>query len=223
MQKDKEVGRKEGGGWGRLTEPDHSRRTGIVINRHRGNNLCTRANATCPRTAIKQKIKEVGRKEGGAGEGSLSLTARDGQVSLPIVTTELICVYARKRTLASVSRENVVRETSSTCARKFPSPTKQKLFKSRLLVSADGRANQRRRASTSLMLRSLSTVPHKYHGFSKRENVYKIVGSIQTREPQAETATSHCGFLLLSPSPTLTPVPTAVESRPSPGYEPLAS
>ncbi|GFO03234.1 hypothetical protein PoB_002973900 [Plakobranchus ocellatus] len=164
-----------------------------------------------------QKDKEVGRKEGGGGDDSLSLTARDGQVSLPIATAELICMYVRKRTLASVSRENVVRETTSTCPRKFPSPTKQKLFRSRLLVSADGRANQRRRVSTSLMLRLLSTVPHKYHGFSKRKNVYKMVGSIQTREPQAETATSHYGFLLLSPSPTSTPVPAAVESRPSPG------
>ncbi|GFO11653.1 hypothetical protein PoB_003815800 [Plakobranchus ocellatus] len=120
-------------------------------------------------------------------------------------------------TLASVSRENGVRETTSTCARKFPSPTKQKIFRSRLLVGADGRATQRRRASTSLMLRSLSTVPHKYHGFSKRENFYKMVSSVQTREPQTETATSHYVFLLLSPSPSLTPVPAAVESRPSPG------
>ncbi|GFN85222.1 hypothetical protein PoB_001172800 [Plakobranchus ocellatus] len=123
----------------------------------------------------------------------------------------------RISTLVRVSRENVVREIKSTCARKFPSPTKQKLFRSRLLVSADGRANQRSRASTSLMLRSLSTVPHKYHGFSKRKDVYKMGGSLQTREPQAETATSHYGFLLLSPSPTLTPVHAAVESRPSPG------
>ncbi|GFN97400.1 hypothetical protein PoB_002390600 [Plakobranchus ocellatus] len=125
-----------------------------------------------------------------------------------------IVVYS---TLARVSRENVVRETTSTCARKFLSPTKQKLFRSRLLVSADVRANQRRSASTSLMLRSLSTVPHEYHGFSRRKNVYKMVGSIQTREPQAKTATSHYGFLLLSPSPTFTTVPAAVESRPSPG------
>ncbi|GFN96384.1 hypothetical protein PoB_002289000 [Plakobranchus ocellatus] len=125
-----------------------------------------------------------------------------------------IVVYS---TLASVSRENVVRETTSTCASEFLSPTKQKLFRSRLLVSADGRANQRRRASTTLMLRSLSTMPHRYHGFSKRKNFYKMVCSIQTREPQAETATSHYGFLLLSPSPTLTLAPAAVESRPSPG------
>ncbi|GFO24049.1 hypothetical protein PoB_005055400 [Plakobranchus ocellatus] len=170
--------------------------------------------ATWSRTAIIKKIKRwEEKKRVGGGEDSLSLTARDEQLYSPFGRFEIV-LYS---TLASVSRENVERETTSTRARKFPSPTKQKLFRSRLLVSADGRANQRRRASTSLMLRSLSTVPHKYHGFSKRMNVYKMVGSIQTREPQAETATSHYGFLLLSPNPTLTPVPAAVESRPSPG------
>ncbi|GFO41462.1 hypothetical protein PoB_006796700 [Plakobranchus ocellatus] len=72
MQKDKEVGRKEGGGWGTLTEPDRSRWTRIVTNRSRGTNLYVRrANATCPRTTIMHKDKEVGRKEGG-GWGRLT-------------------------------------------------------------------------------------------------------------------------------------------------------
>ncbi|GFN97368.1 hypothetical protein PoB_002387400 [Plakobranchus ocellatus] len=36
VHKDKEVGRKEGGGWGKLTQLDRSRRTRIVANRRRG-------------------------------------------------------------------------------------------------------------------------------------------------------------------------------------------
>ncbi|GFO00840.1 hypothetical protein PoB_002734500 [Plakobranchus ocellatus] len=42
-ERDKEVGRKEGWGWRRLTEPDRSRRTRIVPNRRRGDKLYVRA------------------------------------------------------------------------------------------------------------------------------------------------------------------------------------
>ncbi|GFO49823.1 hypothetical protein PoB_007632800 [Plakobranchus ocellatus] len=174
MQKDKEVGRKEGGRWGRLTEPDPSRRTGIVTNRHRGTNVHVRAQTATKKTHLNQnerryaekhtgeetrecgrytavnlaspphppghknkkkererrekyisrpierhkvtnssrgvspyprgrglppckKIKRWEEKRVGGGEGSLSLTDRNGQVSLPIATAELMCMYARKR------------------------------------------------------------------------------------------------------------------------------
>ncbi|GFO33795.1 hypothetical protein PoB_006030000 [Plakobranchus ocellatus] len=43
------------------------------------------------------------------------------------------------------------------------------------------------------------------------------VRGIQTREPQNESAESHCGTLLLFSSPPLTPEPSAVESKPNPG------
>ncbi|GFO02121.1 hypothetical protein PoB_002862600 [Plakobranchus ocellatus] len=42
-------------------------------------------------------------------------------------------------------------------------------------------------------------------------------GCIQTKEPQTEHATSHCGTLLLSSRPPFTPIPTIVALRPSPG------
>ncbi|GFO41466.1 hypothetical protein PoB_006797100 [Plakobranchus ocellatus] len=59
MQKDKEVGRKEGGGWGRLIEPDRSRWTRIVTNSSRGTNLYVRrANGENTHT-------QKGGKEGG--------------------------------------------------------------------------------------------------------------------------------------------------------------
>ncbi|GFO35129.1 hypothetical protein PoB_006163400 [Plakobranchus ocellatus] len=63
MQKDKEVGRKEGRGWGRLTEPDRSRRTGIVTNRHRGNNLYVRAQAVRTHTHTHKGRRKVGQPD----------------------------------------------------------------------------------------------------------------------------------------------------------------
>ncbi|GFO12760.1 hypothetical protein PoB_003926500 [Plakobranchus ocellatus] len=54
--------------------------------------------ATCPKTAkvSREKIKRWGEKRLRAGQDSLSLTARDGQESLPVTATALICTSANK-------------------------------------------------------------------------------------------------------------------------------
>ncbi|GFO31244.1 hypothetical protein PoB_005774900 [Plakobranchus ocellatus] len=70
MQKDKEVGRKEGGRKGRLTEADRSRRTGIVTNRHRGSNVHVRAQTVRIHTHTHTHTHTKGRRKVGQTDQS---------------------------------------------------------------------------------------------------------------------------------------------------------
>ncbi|GFO28104.1 hypothetical protein PoB_005460900 [Plakobranchus ocellatus] len=70
-------------------------------------------------------------------------------------------------------------------------------------LSADGRANLRRRVPIGFRLISLSTAPHYCHGFAKILPLYtrSPLGGIPSRGPQTENATSHNGSLLLTRYP----------------------
>ncbi|GFO41461.1 hypothetical protein PoB_006796600 [Plakobranchus ocellatus] len=81
MQKDKEVGRKEGGGWGTLTEPDRSRWTRIVTNRSRGTNLYVRR-ANGEKTRHTDREKEKFRK------GNRHMEAREHRPPSPVTPSK---------------------------------------------------------------------------------------------------------------------------------------
>ncbi|GFO23843.1 hypothetical protein PoB_005034800 [Plakobranchus ocellatus] len=63
MQKDNEVGRKEAGGWGRLSEPGRSRWTRIVTNCRRRTNLQVRAEKLVKKKKKKKKKEEEEEEE----------------------------------------------------------------------------------------------------------------------------------------------------------------